>query len=389
MLITRQSKLKQNTYVQMLRAAGALSKLFSESNSPFLVSRNVENAFCEALGAINLGRDDCSVDATLDGVGVGIKTFVHGNGKTLQKIAEFNRDSDLYRNKSPKDLIYQISELRNKRIMFTERTYQINRDQMIYHCVTRKEGKILVFEMPMDKIQISSIRNIKVGNNANTITFEDGLNEYSFNVTKSTLYMRFIAITPIIEIEVEILRNPYLELAQLFNYEKATVQSSIETHNIDPRVNYEYVILPLFSDRGNIRHVPEKSGLNQWHAGGRVRNPNEVYIPIPKWIHRGMPNFFPKRDVNFSLMLPDRKSIDAKVCQDDSKALMSNPNKTLGEWLLRQVMDLKERELLTYERLEELGIDSVIVYKHSDKHYSIDFKEMGSYDDFVLKNNNK
>ena len=385
MLLKNQPLTNQNIYVQMLKSAGSISKLFSENSSPFLVSRNVENAFCEAFEAINLGRDDCSADASLDGIGIGIKTFLHGNGRTLQKIAEFNKDSDLYRNKSPKELIRIVSELRNARIEFTERTYGLQKDGMIYHCVTRKEGQILIFESPMDKIDIPAIKNnINVSNNGNTITFDDGLNEYSFNVTKSTLYKRFITDEPIIEIDVEILANPYLELAKLFNFELAPVQAPPVP--VDPRVNFEYVILPLFSDRGNVRHVPIKSGLNQWHAAGRKRNPDEVYIPIPKWIHKTKPNFFPGRDVSFNLQLPDRNNLDAKVCQDDNKALMSNPNKALGEWLLRQVMDLKPRELLTYEHLKKLGIDSVIVYKHGDGQYSIDFREMGSYDQFVLEN---
>ena len=388
MLINTQPTSNKDLYSQMLKSAGSLSKLFSESESPFLVSRNVENAFCEALGAINLGRDDCSADAALDGRGVGIKTFLHGNGRTLQKIAEFNKDSDMYRNKSPKELIRIVSELRNARIEFTERTYGLQKDGMIYHCVTRKEGKILVFESPMDKVDIPSIRNIKVSNNGNTITFEDGLNEYSFNVTKSTLYKRFITVDPIMEIEVEILANPYLELAKLFNYELTLVQAPPVPVAVDPRVNFEYVILPLFSDRGNIRHVPEKSGLNQWNAGGRKRNKDEVYIPIPKWIHDVKPDFFPSRDEEFTLILPDRKPLVSKVCQDNSKALMSNPNKALGVWLLRQVMDLEPGQLLTYEQLEVLGIDSVIVYKHSATQYSIDFRKMGSYDQFVLEQTN-
>lgn len=382
MFFTNQPAINRTTYKQMLSSTGSLSNLFSESDSPFLVSRNVENAFCEALGADNLGRSDCSADASLNRVGIGIKTFLHGNGHTLQKVAEFNRDSDLYRGKSPKELINIIATLRNERIEFTKRTYGI--DTMIYHCVTRKPGKILIFEEPMDLVQISSITNIKVSNNRNTITFEDGLHEYSFNVTKSTLYKRFITDEPIEEIDVEILENPYQELAKLFGFEIAPIQVPAVSSPIE---NFEYVILPLFSDRGNKRHVPEKSGLNQWNAAGRPRNANEIYIPIPMWIHRKFPEFFPARDKPFQLRLPDKSLLSSKVCQDNSKALMSNPNSALGEWLLRQVMDLGERELLTYEMLERLNIDSVIVYKHSEEHYSIDFREMGSYDEFENENN--
>lgn len=384
MFLTNQPEETRSAYIQMLRSTSSLSSLFSESSSPFLVSRNVENAFCQALGAKNLGRSDCSADALKDRIGIGIKTFLHGNGKTLQKVAEFNKDSDLYRGKSPKELINTIVILRNERIQFTKRTYSI--DKMIYHCVTRKPGKVLIFEELMDLIQISSITKLKVSNNRNTITFEDGLHEYSFNVTKSTLYKRFILVDPIEEINVKIINNPYRELAKLFEVKTASIQQSI--FNSKHFEDFEKVILPLYSDRGNKRHVPEKSGLNQWNAAGRPRNSNEIYIPIPKWIHRKFPSFFPDRDHSFELSLPNSNVISAKVCQDDKKALMSNPNSALGEWLLRQVINLEERELLTYEMLERLNIDSVVVYKHNINYFSIDFCSLGSFDEFESEHSN-
>ena len=45
-------------------------------------------------------------------------------------------------------------------------------------------------------------------------------------------------------------------------------------------------------------------------------------------------------------------------------------------------LSLKEGEILTYEKLEELGIDSVVIYKESISRYTIDFAEIGSYDKF-------
>ncbi|MEB1808012.1 MAG: NgoFVII family restriction endonuclease [Bacillaceae bacterium] len=383
MLFSNQPQNKQILYKQMLHSAGSLSNLFSESDSPFLVSRNVENAYCEAFGANNLGRADCSADASLNNIGVGIKTFLHGNGKSLQKIAEFNKDADLYRDQSPKALVQTIANLRNERIKFTLRTYGLS--SMIYHCVTRKPGEILIFETPMDLVNVDSITNIKVSNNRNTITFEDGLNEYSFNVTKSTLYKRFITKDPLEQIAVEIFAKPYEQLSKLFGFELSPVETPTV---VNPLENLEHVVLPLFSDRGGRRHVPEKSGLNQWNAAGRPRNANEVYIPIPVWIHREFGDFFPERDEEFNLNLPDQTSLSAKVCQDNRKALMTNPNSALGEWLLRQVMNLKERELLTYDQLEGLGIDSVIVFKHGKGQYSIDFRGLGTYDDFENEHNN-
>lgn len=379
MLYPTHTQQQQELYHQMLASTGALSNLFSDNDSPFLVSRNVENIYCESFDANNLGRADCSADASLNGIGIGIKTFLHGNGRTLQKVAEFNKNSDLYRGKSPKELIITVSELRNERINFTKRTYNLT--EMIYHCVTRSPGKILIFESPMDLVDIDTIKNIKVSSNKNNIAFEDGLNEYTFNITKSTLYKRFITDSAYAEIDVDILENPYLELAKIFKKDVSILSAPL---TVNPFENKEFVILPLFSDRGSKRHVPEKSGLNQWNAAGRPRNPNEVYIQIPSWIHKKYKDFFPERDKVFDLQLPDHSSLSAKVCQDNSKALMTNPNSDLGNWLLRTVMDLKERELLTYERLEKLGIDSVRVYKLDEQIYSIDFCDIGTYDDFLL-----
>ena len=61
---------------------------------------------------------------------------------------------------------------------------------------------------------------------------------------------------------------------------------------------------------------------------------------------------------------------------------MSNPNKVLGEWLLRKVFELPEGTLVTYEMLEKFGVDSVIFTKHSDSDYSVDFSEIGTYEEF-------
>ncbi|MGU8591734.1 hypothetical protein ACV3R4_06095 [Clostridium perfringens] len=120
------------------------------------------------------------------------------------------------------------------------------------------------------------------------------------------------------------------------------------------------IYLPLYSTKGEL-HVPEKSGLNQWNADGRTRNPNEVYIPIPKKIHRDLPRFFPERDTHFALILPNGRILIAKVCQDNSKALMSCPNSDLGEWILRDELEIEEGVIATYDMLISANIDSVCV----------------------------
>src|SRR5690606_9639345 len=105
------------------------------------------------------------------------------------------------------------------------------------------------------------------------------------------------------------------------------------------------------------KFVFEGSGLNQWNAKGRKRNPNEVYIPVPADIHHNFPGFFPPiiegNKTYFKLHLPNEETYDASMCQEakiringemvnKGKGLMTSSNKGLGEWLLRKALQLKE-----------------------------------------------
>ncbi len=109
----------------------------------------------------------------------------------------------------------------------------------------------------------------------------------------------------------------------------------------------------------------------------------EVYIPIPSEIHKQFPGFFPSRDVHFNLTIPTGETFNAKVCQDNSKALMTDPNKALSDWLLRRVFNLKEGELATIEKMNELGFDSVIIQKDNNGNYKIDKAKSNSYEKFI------
>ena len=86
------------------------------------------------------------------------------------------------------------------------------------------------------------------------------------------------------------------------------------------------------------------------------------------------------------MLLPDGHRLEAKVCQDGSKALMSKHNADLGNWLLRDVLDLKEGNLLTYKKLQEIGLDSVIIERIDSRTYAIDFRPSGTYEEFLAKN---
>ena len=184
-----------------------------------------------------------------------------------------------------------------------------------------------------------------------------------------------------VDVPINILEEPLELLSQLLN--EQTKVGALHRAEIK---GYDYVILPLYSTRGG-KHVPERSGLNQWNARGRKRDANEVYISIPSSIHLQYPEFFPSRDVPFELRLPDGSSLSAKVCQSNEKALMSNPNSALGEWLLRKVLCKQEGELVTLEDLDARGIDCVKVIsthemnENGERIYKIIFSDT-DYEDY-------
>ncbi len=352
-------------YEKMLSIIGSLSGLFSESNIPYIDSRISENLFCKAFKAENKGRDDSSADAVYKKVGIGIKTF---RGNSAQKVAEFNKFSSIFNKLKTEDKIIKISELRNKRIEFTKRSY--NLDSMIYHCIRRDSAQISIKEYPMELISINKLNITK--DSERSIAFTDGANEYIFNISKSVLMKKFPKENPEVEIDVKILEDPFELLESSFKGIKETIAEN----------ELPYIILPLYSFKDGEKVVPERSGLNQWNAAGRVRNEDEVYIRIPSWIHSSFEGFFPARDTQFTLNLPDGNVLDAKVCQDNSKALMSKKNKELGKWILRDILQVPVGELITMELLDDIGIDSVIIKKISDSEFSIDFAKEGSFDKF-------
>ncbi len=361
-------------YERMLKMLSSLSGLYSDSDSPYLHYRTTENLFCKAFMANNLSRGDTSADASKNGVGYGIKTFLNNNGNSYQKVAEFNKDYRGFSSLSTEERVLKIAELRNERIEATKRIHGLT--DIIYHCITRDPKRIYIFETPMQKIDITNIKGIRADSEGKSIKFEDGLNDYNFNITKSTLLKRFKTNNVLLQIDVEILNDPFETLEKLF----AGIRKELTFSNIKEK---EHIFLPLYSKtKAKGRFVPEKSGLNQWNAGGRDRHYDEAYIPIPAWVHREYEGFFPPRDTPFELKLPNGKSLKVKLCQDGSKALMSDPNKDLGEWLLRDVMALKNNELLTINRLDEIGLDSVVVYKIAENIFEIDFTKTGSFEEF-------
>ena len=352
------------TYFEMLRLMSSLSKLFSENSTPYLDYRLAENLFCKYYNAMNDARTCTAYDARLSRLGIGIKTFGINGGSSTEKIAEFNRLKPRLNGLTGIDLARQIGIFRNERMDFANNTYDVN--ESIYHIVGRQEGSLKVFNTSYDKVIIDNIADVE--DREASISFNDGVHEYSFNKSKSVLLKRFDLPRVYVDVPVNILDEPLELLASLLGNDNQRAPEPAIVQTYIPEVKgYDYVILPLYSKRGGVPNVPERSGLNQWNANGRRRDENEVYIPIPKSIHHNYPTFFPPRDCPFELQLPDGRVLSAKVCQDGGKALMSNPNSALGEWLLRKVLRKRVGEIITIDDLNRYGIDSVkIISTHTN-----------------------
>lgn len=355
-------------YKKELGIVASLSNLYSDNTAPMIYYRATENIYCRSFGALNVSRSDCTADAIFSAkIGVGIKTFLYQPLGGFQKIAEFNKQRPLFKDLSGIELIKKIAALRNERIETTVRTYGLQ--TMVYHCITRKQdGTIDIFEEPMNSIIVDKISIL--GTDDIKIVFTDGQEKYEFYYSKSTLFKMFRASSSILSFKVTILDDPMESLTKLFDF-LAKAKSQTASKN---QLSFPSLIVPLYSEnkkRG--RFVPEKSGLNQWNAKGRVRKYNEVYIPFPKRLRKENPNFFPPRKTKWELELPTSKKITMSVCQESGKALMSKPNGELGQWILRDVLNLAEGHLLSYDELLAKGIDSVIFRKIDDLHFKCDF----------------
>lgn len=344
-----------NQYFDMLRLMAQLSRLFSESDVPYLDYRLAENLFCRYYAATNDSRSCTAYDARLSNLGIGIKTFVlKGKGNvSVEKIAEFNRLKKTLNTLSGIELARQISRYRNERMDFANNQYNVNEAQ--YHIVGRFEGCLRLFNSPYEKVNIEKIRLDK--DDDTSCSFHDDKNVYTFNKSKSVLMKRFVVPADYKDVAVDILDDPLSLLEEFFSANKEKVVAAKKLVR-----GVDYVLLPLYSySKAKGYYVAEKSGLNQFNASGRKRNELEVYIPVPKAIHTSFPDFFPVGNVPFTLILPDGERLSAKICQDNGKALMSNPNKALGQWLLRKVLKKEPWQLVTMDDLNRLGFDSVCV----------------------------
>jgi hypothetical protein len=394
------------TYGRLIQFAGRLSKLFSDSETPLIDYRFVEKAFVAVSKARDLSRKDISYDAAMsDKSGVGVKTFGFNlkTGTKIEKIAEFTKDAKngAFAGLPPEAIATVVSDLRNARLKSDAAEVGISLDTSFYHCLLRVPGGVAVHEEEMLPIDEESIQPLgKNGKpmsrfstaNDDHVRFTDGNKEYTFNRSKNTLMQRFSTGVGFTSEEIPLSIQEDIwdlllggELDGIFGLD-ATPEEAEGLSVVD------YVVLPLYSTKSSIlKMVPEKSGINQWNAGGRQRTFGEAYIPIPGLIHKLKPGFFPPRDQKFELRLPSGEVVSAKVCQDGSKALMSDPNTVLCNWLFSTIdgsysyaeSRMPRRKPYTYDDLARVGKDSVVVRKLDENVFELEFAPVGSFEEFV------
>lgn len=368
----KQSLKDRNKYSDLISGVVQMSSIHTDSPKPYIPYRVAEKMFCNAFSAEDKARQDVPVDAVKLKDGVGIKTFVSGSGfRKYEKIAEFvNRKKYPLNEKNVSEMVKQVSEYRNKRIEDTVKSFALS--NTVYHYLVRDIRRIYICECPMLPVDMPSISLLHAQPKGNIVRFKDKFFNYYFHLSKHTLFKEFSYEKSFCTIKVaERIDKNLLTWA-------ISELSNKETLDESKLKKYDYVVLPLYSTRDG--DVPEKSGLNQWNAGGRPRDPNELYIPIPRIVHEVKTDFFPPRDKKFILHTQSGKQFSAKVCQDNSKALMSDPNKDLGRWLLRDVLELPEGRIATYEDLRKKKADTVIIYKINANEYEISLHSFGSFE---------
>ena len=395
-------------YSALLRAMAALSGLFSDNSAPYIDSRFVERLFVTTTDGIDIGRTDKSFDAVIGDIGVGVKTFLGGAGNSKrEKVAEFTalaRTGKFARLEGER-LVRAVVAARNTRVVSDARELGLDINRCVYHCLIRFSGGAIVHEEPY---RLISVENLQPTNQSGGVVdswsqtgrgiyFTDGQSFYSYSTAKNVLFKRFEFDRGNGFIPLDIRSNAMDLLGSIFgDSSTAYVTDSLgDTEETDMRAGIDFVILPLYSiSTGN---VAPKSGINQWNAGGRKRKFGEAYLPIPSVIHHKYPDFFPARDSSFELFLPNSaKAQSGKVCQENSKALMTSPNNALGVWLV-SVLDPSvpltafdeppsRKRPFTYDDLLSVGKDSVLVRKKgqgADAQYHLSFAAVGSFEEFI------
>lgn len=412
---------QRNEYIQFLQVYGALSNLFRQKHGdavPHLDSKFQETVFAKIFKGENVDigntpHDVLSVFGTKR-VGIGLKTWM-GSKPSFQKVMQLKRyknDIDAFRSDSL-SLAYKISEIKNERMSGDYVRLGLTETDNIYHYVTRDKGLFSIHECSYPLIALSKLTI--TGSTSSGISWSDGFKDYKYTYGDSQIWQKFDTdkynTLLLNRFDIKIIEDPFDFLLQ--SYLKLTEAIQIRENKID----FVEVYLPLYSYRSS--QVEEKSGLNAWNAAPKnkgsnsLRPLNEIYIPVPIDFHLKFRDFFCadilkviearklsreiRPEIRFHIALPNGNTIPALLTGDNLKNFQSGSTterdqfgniygqSALGQWLLVDVLGLKDRTLVTKEWLEKKGTDSVRLWRKKED-YSIiyiDFAPLGAFEAFM------
>lgn len=428
----RYSKEERDEYVRFLQVYGALSNLFRQKHGdpiPYLDSKFQETVYAKVFKGENVDIGNTPHDVLSvfgnDRIGIGVKTWMNSK-PSYQKVMQLKRlkpEIDPYFEKSDEELAFKLSQIKNDRMISDYNRLGLSEYKNIYHYVTRDVGKFVVQETAYPLVDLNNLQNFK--STDTTFSWSDGEKDYKFTRGDSQIWQHFDSNkkdTLILnQFDVSIIDDPFdFLLKSYFHF--------IDTSDADKqKEDIVEIYLPLYSYR--TKEVEEKSGLNSWNAAPKskgsstLRPLNEIYIPIPREFHKKFPDFFcpdifeaerrqkdwkerkktmlvteEKPEVRFNLKLPNGKTIPGLVTQSNMKALQSGSNKeidpetnkrygqsALGQWLLVDVLGLKDRQVVTVDWLKMRGTDSVRLWRKKDDYSTIyiDFAPIGSFEAFM------
>ena len=416
------SREQRDEYVKFLQVYGALSNLFRQKQGdliPYLDSKFQETVFTKIFKGqnVDIGNTPHDVLSIIGNnrIGIGLKTWM-GSKPSFQKVMQLKRyqnEINEYRN-DLHSLAYKISEIKNERMKSDYERLGLSEDKNIYHYITRDKGLFTVNECAYPLIDVNKLKNFS--STQSTLSWSDGNKDYRYTFGDSQIWQKFDASNyntlTLNKFDVKIIEDPFSFLLKAY-FDLIETSKAIEPDIVE-------VYLPLYSYQS--KEVEEKSGLNAWNAASKNKGSNtprplnEIYIPIPREFHKKHPDFFTnnifefekikenytgsideKPEVRFLLKLPNGKIIPSLVTQDNMKGLQSGSNTTkdengkrygqsaLGQWLLIDVLGLKEREPVTREWLQKKGTDSIRLWRKKGDYstINIDFAPIGSFEMFM------
>ncbi|MGO4773455.1 NgoFVII family restriction endonuclease [Flavobacterium sp. W22_SRS_FK3] len=416
------SKEQRDEYVKFLQVYGALSNLFRQKQGdqiPYLDSKFQETVFAKIFNGqnVDIGNTPHDVLSVFGNkrIGIGLKTWM-GSKPSFQKVMQLKRyqnEINKYRN-DLHSLAYKISEIKNDRMKSDYERLGLLENQNIYHYVTRDKGIFTINECAYPLIDLNNLTILNETSSA--LSWSDGNKDYRYTFGDSQILQKFdskkYSTLTLNQFDVKIIEDPFdFLLKAYFGLIETTKASDSEIVE---------VYLPLYSYQS--KEVEEKSGLNAWNGkpkntGSDTPRPlNEVYIPVPREFHNKNPDFFTenifefenvrknftgkkadKPEIRFYLQLPNGKKIPSLLTGDGMKNFQSGSNteydengkrygqSALGQWLLVDVLGLKEREPVTREWLQKKGTDSVRLWRKKGDYttINIDFAPIGSFEMFM------